>query len=50
MKIEAVQFEGRYVRLEPLAESHVAALARPAKHDEVWRYMPFRIDDEGFLA
>jgi RimJ/RimL family protein N-acetyltransferase len=50
LKIEAVQLEGSHVRLEPLAGEHVAGLARAAHFDEVWRYMPFRIDDESSAA
>ena len=40
MAFDAVTLEGRHVRLEPLAEVHVAALARHASDMEIWRYMP----------
>jgi RimJ/RimL family protein N-acetyltransferase len=38
MNVSAVTLEGRHVRLEPLAEAHVAALARHAADDKVWTH------------
>jgi RimJ/RimL family protein N-acetyltransferase len=40
MNIEPITLEGRYVRLEPLAQRHAAELAAVAGDEELWRYMP----------
>ena len=46
MKIEPVHLEGRFVRLEPLADAHADGLLACSRDDSIWRYMPFRIEDE----
>lgn len=38
MKLLPVTLTGRHVRLEPLAESHIASLVRQAADDEVWTH------------
>src|ERR1700758_4623863 len=43
MKIEPVTLEGRHVRLEPLSESHHAALTEVGLDPELWRWIPFRV-------
>src|SRR5689334_21911060 len=40
MYVEPVTLEGRWVRLEPLAERHADDLAAVAGVAEIWRYMP----------
>jgi N-acetyltransferase len=40
MPLTPVTLTGRHVRLEPLAESHLAALKRNGADPEVWRWMP----------
>jgi RimJ/RimL family protein N-acetyltransferase len=40
MNIEPITLEGRWVRLEPLAERHAADLAAVSGDEEIWRYMP----------
>ena len=40
MIAEPITLEGRWVRLEPLAERHAADLVEAAQDDEIWRYMP----------
>jgi hypothetical protein len=36
-----VQLEGNYVRLEPLTEAHVPALAAIGCDDRIWRFMRY---------
>jgi len=43
MKIEPVTLEGRVVRLEPLLESHHAALCDVGLDPELWRWIPYRV-------
>lgn len=43
MKIEPVTLEGRVVRLEPLLESHQAALCDVGLDPELWRWIPYRV-------
>jgi len=43
MTIEPVTLEGRFVRLEPLAESHCAGLCEVSLHAELWRLIPYRM-------
>lgn len=43
MKIEPVTLEGAHVRLEPLTESHHAALWEVARDQELWRLNPTRV-------
>jgi N-acetyltransferase len=38
--LEAVVLENKWVRLEPLANSHVAGLARVSDDDDIWRWLP----------
>ena len=45
MKLLPITLAGRHVRLEPLAESHHAALERNGTDAEVWRWMPFKNAD-----
>jgi RimJ/RimL family protein N-acetyltransferase len=40
MNVEPVTLEGKWVRLEPLAEHHAPDLAEVAGDAEIWRYMP----------
>ena len=40
MNVEPTILEGRWARLEPLAEHHAADLSVAAQDDEIWRYMP----------
>lgn len=46
MKLEPVVLEGRLVRLEPLAERHVARLWAVAQEPAIWRWIPFRVESE----
>lgn len=46
MKIEAVDLQGRHVRLEPLCERHCAQLAEASQADELWRWMPMKLQSE----
>lgn len=46
MKIESCTLEGSYVRLEPLAREHAAALARVGCVEEVWRWLTSRFQTE----
>ncbi len=48
--IELVVLEGRHVRLEPLSDRHVSALAAVSQHPEIWRWMPMVLDSEEQLA
>ena len=41
MKVEPVTLMGRIVRLEPLAEAHIPALAKVGLEEEIWRYMRY---------
>ncbi len=43
MKPEPVTLEGQHVRLEPLLESHHAALCEVGLDPELWRWIPWRI-------
>jgi N-acetyltransferase len=40
MNVEPIVLEGRWARLEPLAEHHAADLTVAAQDEEIWRYMP----------
>jgi RimJ/RimL family protein N-acetyltransferase len=40
MNVEPIILEGRWARLEPLAEHHAADLTVAAQDEEIWRYMP----------
>jgi N-acetyltransferase len=40
MIAEPITLEGRWVRLESLAERYAADLVEAAQDDEIWRYMP----------
>jgi RimJ/RimL family protein N-acetyltransferase len=40
LHVEPITLEGRWVRLEPLAERHAADLTAVAGDEEIWRYMP----------
>lgn len=41
MDIKRVTLSGRWVRLEPLSETHVADLATVGLEEEIWRYMRY---------
>jgi len=41
MKVEPVTLMGRIVRLEPLDEAHIPALAKVGLEEEIWRYMRY---------
>jgi len=41
--VEPITLEGRWVRLEPLAQHHAAGLAEVARDEEIWRYMPAKL-------
>jgi len=43
MNIEPVTLEARVVRLEPLLESHHAALCEVGLDPELWRWIPYRV-------
>jgi N-acetyltransferase len=40
MNVEPITLEGRWARLEPLAERHADDLAAISGDEEIWRYMP----------
>ena len=40
MNVVPIVLEGRWARLEPLAEHHAADLTVAAQDEEIWRYMP----------
>src|SRR5258708_2510893 len=42
VKIESIVLEGRFVRLEPLQESHHAALCEVGLDPELWNWIPYR--------
>ncbi len=41
MKVEPVTLTGKIVRLEPLSEAHIPALAKVGLEEEIWRYMRY---------
>ena len=41
MKVEPVTLTGRIVRLEPLSEDHIPALAKVGLEEKIWRYMRY---------
>lgn len=43
MNIQPITLEGNVVRLEPLSLAHVAALARHADDESIWRYMRYGV-------
>jgi RimJ/RimL family protein N-acetyltransferase len=43
MNLEPVTLEGTHVRLEPLAESHHAALCEVGLDPELWHLIPYRV-------
>ena len=51
MKVEPVTLMGKFVRLEPLSESHVASLAKVGLESKIWRFMRYgKIESEEQLA
>jgi RimJ/RimL family protein N-acetyltransferase len=42
MKIEPIALEGQFVRLEPLLESHHAALCEAGLDPDLWEWIPYR--------
>lgn len=49
MKVEPVVLEGSYVRLEPLGNGHVDALARFAYDESLWKWTPSAVRDRESL-
>jgi|SRR5665213_269059 len=49
LKIAPVTLTGRFVRLEPLAVSHIAALDRIAYAPSIWTWMPLSLTDRASL-
>ncbi len=43
MTLEPITLEGRFVRLEPLAESHHAAMCDVSLDPALWRLIPYRM-------
>jgi len=43
MKVAPIFLEGRHVRLEPLAKSHLAGLAQVGLDEELWRWIPMAV-------
>jgi len=43
MVVAPVTLEGRYVRLEPLANGHLAGLAEVGLDEELWRWIPTQV-------
>jgi RimJ/RimL family protein N-acetyltransferase len=43
MKVAPILLEGRHVRLEPLAKSHLAGLAQVGLDEELWRWIPMAV-------
>ena len=43
MNVEPITLEGRWARLEPLAERHAADLSAVSNDPEIWRYMPMAL-------
>jgi RimJ/RimL family protein N-acetyltransferase len=41
MNIQPIMLDGRFVRLEPLTESHVRDLTAAGQDEAIWRYMPY---------
>ena len=41
MAVPKTTIEGRFVRLEPLSEAHVPALAAIGIQDSIWQHMPY---------
>ena len=41
MKVEPVTLMGKFVRLEPLSESHVPSLAKVGLEPKIWRFMRY---------
>ena len=41
MKVEPVTLTGRIVRLEPLSEAHIPALAKVGLDEKIWHYMRY---------
>lgn len=45
--METVTLEGRFVRLEPLSLLHLAPLCTIGLNEEIWRWTPAQVLDEG---
>ena len=41
MRVTATALEGRFVRLEPLWDSHVSGLAAVGLEESIWQHMPY---------
>ena len=50
MTVVPVTLEGRIVRLEPLAESHCAALSEVGLDEDLWKWIPFRVQTTDEMA
>lgn len=44
LRLEPVVLEGRHVRLEPIAESHLQALCEAGADPAIWTWYPLRLD------
>jgi RimJ/RimL family protein N-acetyltransferase len=51
MKIEPVTLMGKFVRLEPLSETHIPDLVRVGLEPEIWRFMRYgKVETEGQIS
>ena len=50
MKVEVVTLEGAYVRLEPLAETHLDGLAEVGLDEDLWQWIPFSVRTKEEMA
>ena len=50
MTIEPVTLEGRHVRLEPLARTHLEGLAAGGLDEELWRWIPTQVRTKEDMA
>jgi RimJ/RimL family protein N-acetyltransferase len=51
MKVEPVTLMGKFVRLEPLSETHVPSLAQVGLEPEIWRFMRYgKVETEDQLS
>lgn len=50
MNLAPVTLQGRHVRLEPLAQSHEAALWEAGRHPDLWALIPYRVHTPDEMA
>jgi len=48
--LEPPVLTGTYVELVPMQQAHVPALWNIAQHEQLWAYMPFRVDSEQAMS